>query len=190
MYPTLTMMKEKIAEFSPTSPELYKFQQDDRMIAHLYVRHFGILKEFIENEYPMIPLHDKISHVLEEIHQSLLHYDPGKGAKYPTFLMTFIRRRFYALGKQVNSDKRKALNDAMPIEFRPEEGADDLYDLGIPLPDNLTENELKFCRIVMEEPSAIGGSEIARIIGVSPAAIVHIRKRLQQKISLESYAAV
>jgi DNA-binding CsgD family transcriptional regulator len=50
----------------------------------------------------------------------------------------------------------------------------------------LSEKELKYCNIVMTNSTGISDSDIARKMGVTPAAINYMKKSLARKLMLVS----
>lgn len=190
---TATKVVRKSFELGETFTEDFKENQDPRIIAAVYVNLYGYLKQ-VSAKYFRLDPQDKASFITEEIWKSLMDFEPSRGVPYASFLAAYVNRRCYAENKMRENLVRKANYDTgitCSIEAMEEtactlhEGSPDYYVAE--LMDyinsaNLNNNEMLYCKIVSEENHRMSDSEIARLMGVSPANINYIRKRLGMKI--------
>lgn len=199
MYQTFKNFQEMLANLSipvdlDEAVDLYRDYGDVYSIAIIYVNQYGHLKN-ITDKFPRLTSEDKSSFILEEIVQALNNYDETKGAKIQTVVSTYVYRRCYAENKMREHQKRMldydtTLNSSYEsyVEANIDKGMNDFYHCEFTnyLESlDLTENELKYCKIVSSGEHSIKDSDVARMMGVTPAAINYIRKKLSSKIQFD-----
>lgn len=199
MYQTFKNFREMLAELQiPVEldevVELYHDYDDIYAIAIIYVNQYGHLKH-VTDKFPRLTSEDKCSFILEEIVQALKNYDHTKGVKIQTVVSTYVYRRCYAENKMREHQKRMIDYDTTLtssyeayVEANIDKGMTDFYQcelISYLESLDLTENELKYCKIVSSGEHSIKDSDVARMMGVTPAAINYIRKKLSSKIQFD-----
>lgn len=184
----------KLYELEENFTEIFKETQDIRIIASVYVSLYGYLKR-VSAKYFRLDSQDKASFIVEEIWKALNDFDPEREVPFPSFLAAYVNRRCYAENRMRENKVRKINYDTeitCSLEVlgeesdELEESSTDFYQAELMdyiRSSNLNNNELLYCRIVSEETHRMTDSEIARLMGVTPANINYIRKRLSMKLS-------
>lgn len=167
----------------------YQRTEDPILLAVVFCRQYPyILTQ--TNKYFNLSESDKASFVVEELHKSMKDFQTGKGAKIQTLFSRYLNRRLYAETSMLNHQKRSANNSADSYEevaetnpMKYEEEAYENYELidSLKSADILTDNELKYCRIIMTETDKVRDSEIARELGITASAINQLKKALKKK---------
>lgn len=196
MYNTLKHFKpmaENLRTFKNTTEavDYYRETGDCRVICYLFINQYGHLKN-ISKKYTKLTDDEKASFVVEEIEKALNHYDASKGAQIQTLISTYVYRRLYAENKMREHQKRKVDYDneitssyEVYIENNVEKGMRDYYESELTNyleTMDLTDNELEYCKIVSSEKSGLSDSDVAKMMGVTPAAINYIKKKLKTKL--------
>lgn len=186
-YKTLVKTFELPEEFA----EYYRETKDPRVISAVYVNLFGYLKK-VSAKYFRLESQDKASFIVEEIWKALNDYDPARGVPFASFLAAYVNRRCYAenkmrenLVRKINYDPEITCSLETVLETVEEESAEDFYAselIDYIKSANLNNNEMLYVKLIAEEPHRMTDSEVARLMGVTPANINYIRKRLQTKI--------
>lgn len=152
------------------------------------------------NKYFNLTESDKASFALQELETAMLDFRTGKGAKLKTFYTRYLDRRMYAETNMTNHQKRSANNSCGSFESVNEEivgkgskkksfnmkytedgfGNYEMME-SLEKAKVLTENEIKYCKIIMRESSIVTDSEVARELSVSPSAINQLKKSLAKK---------
>ena len=178
--------------------------EDAILLSHAYCTNIGYI--FTQTDkFFNLDSDSMASFVLEEIHRSMMAYEPGKGASWLTLFGRFLTNRLRAETQALNCDKRKSNNMVESFdgafEFDEEESSNkDLSGLigyeeeafneiellmSLAEKEEITENEYKYCEIILKEvksPTSINDSEIAEKLQVSSAAVHYMKKKLRNKI--------
>lgn len=169
---------------------MYKQTEDPVLFAHIFCDIFPLLKSQAD-KYFYITEEDKASIILDEICKAIYDYEPSRGVKLQTFITAYINRALYATTKLTTTDMRKANNSAesydVLVSLQSEETIESIGYKDIELGESLaatplTENEMRYCRIVMNEPKVIKDAEIARKLGMSSAGILWIKSQVKKKL--------
>lgn len=185
----------------------YQDTEDATLLAFAFCAHFGIAVTQSE-KYFGLNQEDLASFALEEMHKALLHYREDGGGKLVTLYSKFLNTRLRTETQYNGYDKRKGNSNAESFEggaSESDEGptvsrADSMgYEedqfteiellLSLVNKGELTDNEYRYCEIIIKEISDIGqikDSEIASRLDISSAAVHYIKKSLQKKIGIRS----
>lgn len=167
----------------------YQISQDPVLLAVVFCKQFSYIMTQVD-KYFYLSESDKSSFAVEELHKAMMDFQVGKGAKIQTLYSRYLNRRLYAETNMLNHQKRSANNSADSYEavmlnnttgYKEEAFEDYALLSSLEDADILTENELKYCQIIMRESSIVTDSEVAREIGVSPSAINQLKKALRKK---------
>lgn len=171
--------------------ERFKRGEVAEAIGFIYCNQYGHLKN-ISAKFPRLTAEDKASFILSEINSALTDYDKTKGAQIQTLVSKYAYRRLYSENKMREHQKRRANYDQTTASY--EEyietaaaswGSNDEYRaelLDYLKSIDLTENELEFCKIIITNRAA-KNTDIAKIMGVTPAAVTYIKNKLKLKVS-------
>lgn len=149
----------------------------------------GLLKQLANNRVLGMDFEDVYSEMLLELHKAVLAYN-GTG-KLSTLFVTYGKRRIFKLRQSAGYKKNMVNHGASSIEQGQEMGLDIIDDTAnyskIELMEalkklKLTDNELKICLIIINEPSKLKNKDIARVLGVTNASIGYFKKSLQKKL--------
>lgn len=169
----------------------YQDTQDPVILAYVFCKSFPLIVNQA-NKYFYLTDSDKASFAVEELHRAMMDFQLNKGAKVQTFYSRYLNNRLRSETQALDMDKRKSNNVAESYEAvveiksaYDELGYDnvDFVDL-LETAFNLSENELKYCKIVMNNTLDVMDSDVAKVIGVSPAAIHYMKKSLAKKLTL------
>ena len=131
---------------------------------------------------------DLYQELMTELYNCCTGYN-GTG-KLSTMFSTYADRRIYALRKMSSHNNRKANFEADSYQMMVESGYDiALYEVSysdVEISEmldrlNLTENEDKFCRLIMSNECE-NKKEIAQRIGVEAPSISYFRNRVRAKM--------
>jgi DNA-binding CsgD family transcriptional regulator len=168
----------------------YQQSNDPILFAFAFCEVYPLLK-LQADKYFYLNEADKASILLEEVNKALNDYQPIYCTKVQTLITTYVNRRFYAETKMLQHDRRK-INIGVDsyetmVEFQDEETIESIgykdIELGESLPKaKLTENELTYCKIVMNETTSLRDSDVARAMGISPAGVLWLKKKVKEKL--------
>lgn len=177
----------------------YQQTKDNVLLAVVFVELYPYIVTQV-GKYFNLTESDKASIALQELDKAMLDFRTGKGAKLKTFYSRYLNRGMYRETNMLNHQKRKANNACASYESSTDQTIEgtgeiksltmqyheeryDEYDLvsAIEVSEILTDNEIKYCKIIMRENNAIKDSEIARELSVSPSAINQMKKALKKK---------
>lgn len=166
----------------------YQSTNDPVILAYVFVKSFPLIVNQA-NKYFYLTESDKASYAVEELHRSMIDFEEGKGAKIQTFFSRYLNNRLRAETQALNMDKRKSNNASESYEAIMEiasgyfeSGYDDVeFTNLLETSFNLSENELKYCKIVMTNTLDVKDSDIARVMGITPAAVHYMKKSLAKK---------
>jgi DNA-binding CsgD family transcriptional regulator len=184
----------------------YKKTEDAILLSYAFCKLYPLIYSTCENYFGLTE-EDKSSFALEELHKSMLDYRRDGGAQLQTLFNRYLNRRLRAETQMLNYDKRKSNLYAESFEgtivedekgnkedtgysneLGYEEQGFDKVELLLTLADKagLTENEFKYCEIIINEVSNvkhINDSEIASRLKISSAAVHYIKRSLQKKLA-------
>lgn len=178
---------KEISELS----DYYKETNDQRCIAYVFIDQFGHLYNQTK-KFNLLDEDDRVSISLVKIEEALQEYDPTKGAKLQTLVSTYVYRECFGENQKRGYDKR-AINHNNEVctsyELFTEQDIDwgeaDYYECEyIDLINSLelTENEKMYCLVVGLNNHRLTDTEVANKLGVTPAAINYLKKRLRVKL--------
>lgn len=173
----------------------YQQTEDPIILAVVFCKQYPYILTQVEKYYNLSES-DKSSFSVEELHKAMLDFQTGKGAKIQTFFSRYLNRRLYKETWVLSHQKRSANNSAdsyeavMQVKAGYDEAGFSDCDFIYSLENSnlLTENELKYCRIIMRETAKLTDSEIARELSVSPSAVNQMKKSLKKKFMSLSVA--
>jgi hypothetical protein len=189
---------------------LYLIDEDPIKLAFMFCKLFPLIMNQT-GKYFNLTESDKASFAVEELHNAMMDFEKDQGAKIYTFYSRYLNARLRNETVALAQDKRKsdyvsesyeaitqATTDASGRKDKVkamaeinagmiETGYDnvELMDL-LENEMKLSEKELKYCNIVMTNSTGISDSDIARKMGVTPAAINYMKKSLARKLMLVS----
>lgn len=191
----------------------YQETEDAIILSHVFCKHFGLIITLTQKYREVLNEDDITSYALEELHKALMNFRPDSGAKAITLYSRFLSNRLKVEIKVSNYDKRKAniLADSFEGDILKDEKGDkedsgysermgydddnfDQIELLEALRNNknLTENEYKYCEIIIQEVSdttQIKDSDIASRLNISSSAVHYIKKSLQKKLGIKTEAS-
>ena len=152
----------------------------------------------ITNKYFYLTDQDKASFAVEELHKAMKDFDSTKGAKIQTLFSRYINNRLRTETQSLSYQKRTANNTAESYEFASEltngyDQADYSEIEFIQMLEQsklLTENELKYCKIVMKDHIDVRDSDVARAMNVTPSAVNQMKKSIFRKFTSLQIIAV
>lgn len=182
------------------TPESYKYNyvngQKDEVIADIYVNNYKIFYSAI-GKYSSIDNATKDSVIVEMIWKCMDNLEVDKlEVQLPSMILAYIKRELFRQIKSNNYDKRKINSSDNSITFTDmsvdDESSTDKFDaLGEPDDTSmlemvsyiesldLTENQLKYCKLALEGSVGLKSGSIANAIGISRAGAKKLRERLQ-----------
>lgn len=169
----------------------YQKSHNSFIFAYTYCKLFPYMKT-VADQYFHLTDDDKSSFILEELQKCLLTYKPTQ-AKFITMVNTYIKRRLYAESSMENHQKRCANNigDSFDelcatkesYEFRNEADLAEMEVAISQIDTQLTETEVKYCKIVIRNNTKLYDREIAKEIGITGAGVSYIKRCLQEKLT-------
>lgn len=171
-------------------------QEQSLLFAVAFVGVFKFSKA-ICREYYNLTEEDNVSYVIESLLKSLLNFSLGK-AKFLTFFAKYLKNKLREETQYTQLQKRKANNCASSVEEMREsesrkkkkvEGSIDDNLITVDTSQtlhtaNLTDNEIKYCHIIMKyDKEQITSTEIAQILNVSSSAISQMKQGLRKKLA-------
>ena len=174
----------------------YQSTENPAILAFCFCQQYPYIVSQV-SKYFNLTEDDKASFAVEELHKSLLDYCTSKGASARTLFSRYLNRRMYAETNMLNHQKRSANNSASCYESLVEENSgfsgattSDDFTNTIDLYESMrkagcfTDNEIKYCKIILTDSEITSDSDAAKLLGVSPSAIFQLKKRLKKKFSL------
>lgn len=166
----------------------YQETQDPAAFAYIFCGYFAFIKS-VTDQFYYVTESDKASFALEELHKSLLAFDLSRGFKVQTLFSTYLRKRLVSETGVKHYQKRKANNSADSyerlLEDCVEEGQslnelDDINFMMSLTDSNLTDVEVRFCKIVLQEK--VNCADIAKRLNISGSMVSYIKKSLRTKL--------
>ena len=178
--------------------EDYKEQFDngngDAVIAHIFANNYKLFKS-TASQYIGIDPAELENIILTQIWKCLDNYDSSKSkGKITTMICTYIRNECRRYTEANNTNKCKINQAHISTLFSEYDDPDRLEQMGIDTEYNLmetkeylnqldlSENQRKFCEIILDAPSDIKLTDVAREMGISRAGVSGIQKQLQNKL--------
>lgn len=180
--------------------DLYK---DPRLLATMWVRHYNLI--LLKHSNPMfeknISLADLASFSMECMDKSLLYFKPNSKNKFNTYFATMLYNRLREEYQNLRCDKRVVQLFSISLDIDPNAEPTDSSEFILPANtledtsnhdlDNvdfkeflsqigLTPNQYYYCTCKLESYENI---DVARFLGVTPAAVNNIRKGVLKKLS-------
>ena len=171
--------------------EWFDNNEKDIIIAHLYTKHYYVFKQATENFIGLdeFEIEDII---LTQIWRCLDQYDDSKSnGKITTYICKYIRSACRNATQAENSNKRKINQRHISTLFSEYEDKDDLdrskIEFGYSEVEmeqyltqlNLSDNQYKYCHLVLTGNPDIKMAEIAKELNISRAGALGIKKQLQ-----------
>lgn len=184
----------------------YQEQEDAVLLAYVFCKNFGLTVTITQSYFGLTD-EDLASFALEELHKAMLNFKSDGGAKLVTLYSKYLKNRLRVETQSLNYDKRKSNNLTEsfdgPVDEEEngassysnsmgyDEGRFNEIELMLSLADKveLTENEYRYCEIIVEEVSDVAqikDSEIASRLNISSAAVHYMKKSLQKKIGIKT----
>lgn len=196
------MFKElvKVYGLKHTDEELlrdYDKGMKNEVIAYMYEKNKSAFRQ-VSTKYIGVSNDEVESIIMEQIWKCFETYnsDKSNGIKLVTLVCTYIRNALRTYTQKQNSNKRKVNNgnQSTPMscfdttEDRFEEmGEEDDYIklelLNLVNSEDLSNKQREYCVAAIEHKCDIQQSHLARVIGVSTAGVVGIRRALQKKLA-------
>lgn len=132
---------------------------------------------------------DKDSYCMEELKKAMIDFDSTKGAKIQTLFDRYLNNRLRTETEQLSRDKRKVNNNTENYDIAHNKSTyDELSFDCIEVIESLktlplSDNELKYCQLIVHNANKINDSDIAKLLGVSSAAIHYIKNSLSKKLN-------
>ena len=178
--------------------EDYKFYFDNgcenEVIAFIYKNNFKLFHN-TASQYIGIDKATLEDIILTQIWKCLDNYDSNKSkGKITTMICTYIRNECRRYTEANNTNKTKINQGHISTLFSEYDDPDRLEQMGIDTEYNLmetmeylnqldlSENQRKFCEIILDSPSDIRMADVAREMGISRAGVLGIQKQLQNKL--------
>lgn len=158
--------------------EEYQIKLDPKILATAYE---GIIKLaiIIKNKYWGLTEEDYASFCLERLDFCLRNYDITSTAKFATYFCKVYGNKLREETERLNYKKRKCILES--INELINVGVEDTYNLiEMLLPDTLTTNEYKLCKL---ESEGYDRAYCAKELGVSKMTIHNMEKSLRVKLS-------
>ena len=186
----------------------YQVDEDPAKLAYAFVQNYGLAVNISRN-YFNLDADDVDAFALQEMHKTLTDFNTDKNTKVVTVFATYFRNRLRTETQALSYDVRKANTMADSIDVGAEQddkgnmvdksplttmGADEQhygeFDLLLSIRgnDSITENEYKYCEIIMKETSnvpEIRDSEMAKRLNISSAAVHYMKKSLAKKLTTQ-----
>lgn len=170
----------------------YQNTENPVILAFSFCQQFAYIVSQV-NPYFYLTEADKSSFAVEELHKALKDYNPSKGASARTLFSRYLNRRLYAETNMLRHQKRSANNTADCFEELASNNmindkVSDTFTSEVALLHSIetsgmfTENEIKYCKIIMRDSDVPRDSDVARLLSVSPSAINQIKKSIKQKL--------
>jgi len=168
----------------------YQQTEDPCLLVHVFCKWFPYTVSQV-SKYFYLTEEDKASFVVEELHKAMTDFDVTRGAKIQTLFSRYLNNRLRAETQMMNHHKRRANNStdsyqafAEVTQGHKELGYDQVEFLNIIRTScNLNDNEVKYCEIVTSvDPNNIKDTDIAKLLGVTSAAINYMKKKLAEKL--------
>jgi hypothetical protein len=165
----------------------YQQTKDPILFSFAFIKLFPVMIRQVERYY-CLTNDEKVSYCLEELNKSLLDFKEDKGAKLMTLFVTYLKRRLRTEAKSLQLDKRRAdMNtESFDVAFNRTSYIESAYDALEYLESlnqmELTENELRYCEIVINSSGKVLDADIAKLIGISSAGVHFIKKSLAKKL--------
>lgn len=176
----------------------YQNTEDPIILAYVFTKQYGLIYGVVQ-KYFYLTEDDFASFAVEEVHKVLMNYNPyaEKKASVRTMIVRYLERRLYAETKNLSYQKRSANNTADSYEVyvadlntgsKSMSYKEDQFEMIellelVEKVDNLTKNEIEYCRIIMQSGDKVKATDIAQELKISSSAVTQIKKSLQGKLS-------
>lgn len=185
----LKTAQEKSTEHFNLMALEYQITGDQTIFATIYCEMFPYLAKNRERFHFTLNNYDIASYSLESLQRALMDYSVEGGAGIRTLYVRYLKGRFQEHVSMCGNKVRRANYNT--TQFRDEAVDEEGYAKAEILQSleqsagTLSENEIKYCTFIMRETEHYKDSEIATMLGISPAAIHYIKKSLQKKLHNE-----
>lgn len=185
--------------------EAYRGGRSDEVIATILIDNYGLFSKICKAQMIDSDNDLMISTITEMIWRCLEDYDENKSnCKLTTMICTYLRREIFRINSSMNYDKHKANNYENCASFTSmtsgeeddDKGAVDKLDSMAYNEDytliemrnmientNLSENQRKYCLMIINNYTKLNSSSISTEIGVSRAGGKKIKESLQIKLA-------
>jgi DNA-directed RNA polymerase specialized sigma subunit len=171
----------------------YQVTQDQHIFATIFCEMFPYLIKNRDTFPSYVNEADIGSYSLESLHNALMNFDPSKGAGIRTLYVRFLRGKFREHASLMGNQVRCANNNAVSLEMAIMEGKLE-YEEGrysgsellesIKQAEGISPTEIKYCELVMNPENFLySDSDIAKMLGITPAAVNYIKKSLARKLT-------
>lgn len=172
----------------------YQNTGDPIIFSFVFCEYFGYIKRISDN-YFYLTESDKASFALEELDKSMRNFDKSKGVKIQTLFSKYYKNRLRAETEMLNYQKRSLNNTADSYDAIMDDIGNEQTDhtsqnefekiefLDYIRNAELTELEVKYCEIIIEDGDKVSSTDIAERLGISCSMITYIKKSLQNKVS-------
>lgn len=167
----------------------FQYTEDPIIIAYVFCQSYALIVNQ-GNKFFGLSEEDKESFAVEELELAMMDYKEGKGASFKTFFMRYFVNRLRAETQATNTQKRKANNvteeyeEVTTVRAYEDQGYDNVEFIdSLETSFDLTENELKYCHIVMNNPVGVVDTDVAKLMGMTSAGVNWIKKSLKKKLS-------
>lgn len=194
MLSTLESFQSIAALYENTSTNLdeitieYQSTRDVVNFAYVFCKLFPYTKTQVD-KYFYLTDSDKASFAVEELDKAMLDFKLGQGAKIQTFYSRYLNNRLRSETQLLSHQKRKTNNSCESyeafMEIRQgyiEQGYKNSEFIEMLRHMNLTDNELKYCHIIMNDHIEVKDSDAAKQMGVTSAAVHYLKKNLAKKL--------
>lgn len=182
----------------------YQDTEDAILLSYTFCENMGLISQITQSYFGLTEM-DVDSYALEELHKAMMHFKEDSGAKLTTLYSRFLKNRLRAETQALNYDKRvaNAKVDSLDGEDSENEfGLANTYKMqgyhedrfneidiltALTRNDALTENEFKYCQIIVKEVrdvEAINNSEIAEQLNMTSAGLHYLKKSLRKKLGV------
>lgn len=169
--------------------EQYKLTKDPILISHVFCQFYAYIRTQ-SSKYFYLTSSDKASFAVEELDKAMNDFDPSYGVKLLTLFDRYYNNRLRSETQMLQHHKRCANNASINYEDWGESivahQADYLdveFSVTITQGGELTENELKYCELIMDNGDKIRNTDIAYALGISSAAVTYIKRSLRNKLN-------
>lgn len=171
----------------------YQVQPSDSTFAFIFSEVYQISLS-LHNKYSIIDSQDLVSSAMSICLDAILDYDCTnlyiKGsAKFSTLYTKMLSNSLSSQMKSLNYKNRVLNLTADRYDIMIENGFDvegnfdfSAAELLSSLPETLTENERKYCEIILTN-SSVDDTDIALLLNVSNVSITRMKKKLQKKLN-------
>jgi hypothetical protein len=163
----------------------YRKSQDPIQFAYIFCKLYPFMVTQTD-KYFYLTDQDKASHCIEELSKAISNFKLQENGSIQTLFGVYLNNRLRAETQQLQYNKRKANNAASDYEsltYAYDDRQFESVDLLETLKSmDLSDNELRYCQLIIRDADKIKDTDIAKLLGISSAAITYIKNRLQKKL--------